>query len=150
MIKNYFKIAWRNLIKNKAHSFINILGLSVGLACSLLIFLWVQNELSVDAFFKNDARLYKVYEREYYKDHIDGDYDTPGPLAEELKKKIPEVKDAVMMEEDNEQTTLQAGDKVLRVEGTGASSGLFSMFGYRLLQGAPLSALEFNGKYGNF
>ena len=94
MVRNYFKTAWRSLINNKAHSFINIAGLSVGLACSLLIFLWVQNELSVDAFYKNNDKLYKVYEREYYKDHIDGDYDTPGLLAEELKKKIPEVEDA--------------------------------------------------------
>ena len=81
MIKNYFKIAWRNLVKNKVHSFINIAGLSVGLACSLLILLWVQNELSVDAFHKNGSRLYKVYEREYYKDHVDGNYDTPGSFG---------------------------------------------------------------------
>ena len=70
MFKNYFKTAWRNLTNNKVHSLINIAGLSVGITCSLLIFLWVQNELSVDAFYKNDARLYKVYEREYYKDHV--------------------------------------------------------------------------------
>ncbi len=142
MFKIFFKTAWRNLIKNKAHSFINIMGLSIGLACSLLIFLWVQNELSVDAFFKNDARLYKVYEREYYKDHINGDYDTPGPLAEQLKEKIPEVQDAVMMQEDNDQTALQAEDKILKVEGTAASSGLFSMFGYPLLDGTSSSALS--------
>jgi ABC-type antimicrobial peptide transport system permease subunit len=142
MFKNYFKAAWRNLINNKAHSFINIAGLSVGLACSLLIFLWVQNELRVDAFYENDSRLYKVYEREYYKDHIDGNYDTPGPLAEELKKKIPEVEDAVMLQEENELTTLQANNKILKTEGTGASQGLFSMFGYPLLQGTPASALS--------
>jgi ABC-type antimicrobial peptide transport system permease subunit len=142
MFKNYFKAAWRNLVNNKAHSFINIAGLSVGLACSLLIFLWVQNELRVDAFYENDSRLYKVYEREYYKDHIDGNYDTPGPLAEELKKKIPEVEDAVMLQEGNELTTLQANNKILKTEGTGASQGLFSMFGYPLLQGTPASALS--------
>lgn len=142
MLKNYFKTAWRNLVNNKAHSFINIAGLTVGLACSLLIFLWVQNELSVDAFHKNGARLYKVYEREYYKDHIDGNYDTPGPLAEELKKKIPEAEDAVMMQEENDKTALQAGDKILKVEGTGASQGLFSVFSYPLLQGTPASALS--------
>ncbi len=135
MFKNYFRTAWRNLINNKIHSFINIAGLSVGLACSLLILLWVQNELSVDAFHKNGARLYKVYEREYYKDHIDGNYDTPGPLAEELKKKIPEVEDAVMMQEENDKTALQAAGKILKVEGTGASKGLFSIFSYPLLQG---------------
>ncbi|MGH2565822.1 MAG: ABC transporter permease, partial [Ginsengibacter sp.] len=142
MLKNYFKTAWRSVIKNKVQSSINIAGLSVGLACSLLIFLWVQNELSVDAFNKNNAQLYKVYEREYYKDHIDGNYDTPGLLAEELKKKIPEIEDAVMMEEENDLTTLQAGNKILKVNGTGASSGLFAMFNYPLLQGRAATALS--------
>jgi len=142
LFKNYFRIAWRNLINNKIHSLINIAGLSVGLACSLLILLWVQNELSVDKFHKNDGRLYKVYEREYYKDHIDGNYDTPGLLAEELKKKIPEVEDAVMLQEENDLTALQAGDKVLKVEGTAASAGLFTMFSYPLLQGSPATALS--------
>jgi putative ABC transport system permease protein len=142
MFKNYFKTAWRNLISNKTHSLINIAGLSVGLACSLLIFLWVQNELSVDAFHKNDARLYKVYEREYYKDHVDGDYDMFAPLAQELKNKIPEIQDAVMLQENNNEVDLQAGDKILKVDGTAASSGLFTMFSYPLLQGSAVKALS--------
>ncbi|HXB45905.1 MAG TPA: ABC transporter permease [Puia sp.] len=144
MVKSYFKTAQRNLVNNKVHSLINISGLSVGLACSLLIFLWVQNESGIDGSFKNDTRLYKVYEREYYQDHINGNYDTPGPLAEELKKEIPEVQDAVMLQEENDQTALQSGDKTLKVEGTGASPGLFGMFGYPLLQGTPASAIGSN------
>ncbi len=142
MLKNYFKTAWRNLIKNKAQSFINTAGLSVGLACSLLIFLWVQNEVSIDGFHENGKRLYKVFEREYYKDHTDGNYDTPGPLAEELKRQIPEVEDAVMMQDENGQKTLQAGDKILKEEGTGASAGLFKVFSYPLLYGTPATALN--------
>ncbi|MEP7231215.1 MAG: ABC transporter permease [Ginsengibacter sp.] len=141
MIKSYFKIAWRNLIKSKVHSFINIAGLSVGLTCSLLILLWVQNELSVDAFHKNGSRLYKVYEREYYKDHIDGNYDTPGLLAYELKRVIPEVEDAIMLQEENDNTALQVDNKILKVEGTGAGKGLFNMFSYPLLYGTPQTAL---------
>ncbi len=141
MFKNYFKTAWRNLVKNKVHSFINIAGLSVGMACSLLILLWVQNELSVDAFHKNGERLYKVYAREYYNHNIDGNYDTPGPLADELKKVIPEVEDAIMLQEENHQATFQVGSKILKVEGTGAGAGLFSMFNYPLLQGTPKTAL---------
>ncbi|MEO6978584.1 MAG: ABC transporter permease, partial [Mucilaginibacter sp.] len=91
MIRNYLKIAWRNLVKNKAHTFINIAGLSVGVVCSLLILLWVQNELSIDAFHKNSARLFSVYERQYYDHKAHGTYNTPGPTAEEMKKIIPEV-----------------------------------------------------------
>ncbi|MES1215830.1 MAG: ABC transporter permease [Bacteroidota bacterium] len=142
MLKNYFKTAWRNLIKNKVQSAINIAGLSVGLACSLLIFLWIQNELSIDAFHTKGDRLYKVYEREYYQDHIDGNYDTPGLLAEELKRKIPEIEDAVMLEEDNESTTLRVGDKVLKATGSGASAGFFNMFSFPVLQGTANSALS--------
>jgi len=142
MLKNYFKTAWRNLVKNKAHSFINITGLSVGMAFSLLILLWVQNELSVDAFHKNGARLYKVYEREYYNHNIDGNYDTPGLLADELKKTIPEVEDAIVLQEENHQATFRAGSKILKVEGTGAGAGLFSTFSYPLLQGTPKTALS--------
>src|SRR4051812_28090822 len=132
MFKNYLKTAWRNLIKNKGQSVINIAGLAVGLACSLLIFLWVQNEFSIDSHHAKSSRLYKVYEREYYKDHIDGNYDTPGLLGEELKKKIPEIEDAVMLEEENESTTLKVGDKLIKAQGSGASAGFFNVFSYRL------------------
>lgn len=142
MFKNYFKTAWRNLISQKAHSFINIAGLSVGIACSLLIFLWAQNELSVDAFHANNARLYKVYEREYYKDHVDGNYDMPGLLAQELKRSIPEVEDAIMMQDDNHAAVLQAGEKIIKAEGTAAGAGLFTMFNYPLLQGNAVAALN--------
>src|SRR5271170_4503759 len=91
MIKNYLKVAWRNLVRNKAHSFINIAGLSVGLACSLLILLWVQNELGIDAFHKNKLRLFTIYSR-YYSGHKPvATYNTSGPMAAELKKNIPEI-----------------------------------------------------------
>jgi len=142
MLKNYFNTAWRNLAKNKVHSFINLSGLSVGLACSLLILLWVQDEMGVDAYHRNDARLYKVYEREYYADHIDGNDDTPGVLADELKKQVPEIEDAVAMQENNSLTTLQAGNKILKVSGMAAGEHLFSVFSYPLLQGIPANALS--------
>ena len=141
MFRSYLKIAFRFLVKNKVHSFLNIAGLSVGIACSLLIMLWVQSELSVDNFHKNGSRLYQVYAREYYNQTIDGNYDTPGPLADELKKVIPEVIDAIMLQENNHEATLQAGSKLLKVEGTAAGAGLFSMFSYPLLQGSPKTAL---------
>ncbi len=142
MFTNYFKTTWRNITRNKSHALINITGLSIGLACSLLIFLWVQNELSVDGFHKKGDRLYKVFEREYYKDHIDGNYDTPGSLADELKRRIPEVEDAVMMQDENNRKTLQAGGKIIKVEGTFASAGLFSVFSYPFVTGTPATALS--------
>src|SRR5579871_4175691 len=95
MIRNYLKVAFRSLVKNKAHSFINNAGLSVGLVCSLLILLWVQNELNMDAFHKNGKDLYQVYERQYYDNKVNGQYYTPGLLASELKKQVPEITSSV-------------------------------------------------------
>ena len=60
MIKNYFKIAWRNLLKNKVYSFINITGLATGMAIALLIGLWIWDELSFDKYHKNHDRLAQV------------------------------------------------------------------------------------------
>jgi hypothetical protein len=64
MFKTNLKIAWRNLVKDKQFTFINVLGLSTGLACALLIFLWVNDELSFDRFFENDDRLYQLMEND--------------------------------------------------------------------------------------
>jgi putative ABC transport system permease protein len=142
MIKNYIKIAWRNVVKNKVHSFINITGLSVGLACSLLILLWVQNELSIDAYHQNGDRLYKVYEREYYDHKIDGNYDTPGMMGAELKKVLPEVEYAINMEDGNDDHTFKVGNKILKVNGTFAGADIFNMFSYPLVKGEAGTALN--------
>jgi putative ABC transport system permease protein len=62
MFKNYVKFAWRNLLKDRQFSLLNLIGLSTGLACGLLIFLWISDERSVDTFQKNGDRLYQVME----------------------------------------------------------------------------------------
>lgn len=142
MIKNYIKIAVRNLVKNKTHTLINIAGLSVGLACSLLILLWVQNELSIDAFHANGDRLYKVYEREYYDHKIDGNYDTPALMAYELKKVFPEVEYAINIQDENSGHTFRAGNKILKLNGAFAGADVFKMFSYPLLQGSAQTALS--------
>ena len=142
MIKSYLKIAWRNLVKNKAHTFINIAGLSVGLACSLLILLWVQNELNIDAYHVNGDRLYKVYEREYYDHKIDGNYDTPALLGEELKKVLPEVEHAINMGDGNDNHTFRVNNKILKLSGTFAGADVFKMFSYPLIKGSVNDALN--------
>ena len=91
MFKSYFKTAWRNIIRSKGFSVINIMGLALGLACSLIIMLWVNDEKSVDAFHKNKNYLYQVYERNYFDGKIDAGYSTQGLLADELKRVVPEV-----------------------------------------------------------
>ena len=62
MFKNHLKIAWRNLLKDRQFTLLNVLGLSAGLACALLIFLWVNDERSYDKFFEHDDQLYQVME----------------------------------------------------------------------------------------
>jgi putative ABC transport system permease protein len=141
MIRNYLKIAWRNLWRNKFFSTINILGLALGMACSILILLWVQNELSIDSFHANGQRLYSVYERQYYDNKVVGQYATPGVLAAEMKKVIPEVEYATNFGFNN-QATFQLGNKILKLEGSSADSDYFKMFNYPLLQGTAKTALN--------
>jgi len=144
MIKNYLKIAWRNLVRNKAFSAINICGLALGLACSLLIMLWVQDERSVDSFHANGKQLYQVLERRFYEGKVDADYSTQGLLADELKKVIPEIQYASGFERASAPgslSTFEVGDKINKMDGMFAGSDFFSMFSYPLLQGTAKSAL---------
>ena len=93
MLKNYFKIAFRNLIRKKVFSFINIFGLAIGMACTILILLWVQDELSYDNFNKNGDNIYRVLFQS--NNRAEGIWGTsPGLLAPEAKKEIPEIVDA--------------------------------------------------------
>ncbi len=141
MIKNYLKVAWRNLVKNKVHTFINMAGLSVGLACSLLILLWVQNELDMDAFHKNGQYLYQVYEQQHYDNKVNGQYYTPGVLAAEIKRVVPEVQYAVNAT-FYEEHTFKVGDKIIKLDGGSADADFFKMFSYPLVQGDAQNSLR--------
>jgi len=116
-------------------------SLSVGLACSLLILLWVQNERDMDAFHKNSKQLYQVYERQYYDKKVNAQYYTPGVLAAEMKRVIPEVQYAVNAV-FYEQHTFKAGEKVLKIKGGSADADFFKMFSFPLIQGNTQAALS--------
>ena len=141
MIRNYFKTAWRNLYKNKTFSLINILGLSLGMACSLLIILWVRDERGIDAFHKNDKELYSIFERQYHDGRIDAGHYTPGLLAEELKTVFPEVKYSTGMAW-GELNTFEANNKIIKETGDYGSPDFFSVFSYTLLEGNAETALK--------
>lgn len=141
MIKNYLKIAWRNLWKNKFFSTINLLGLALGMASSILIILWVQNELSVDSFHKNGDRLYSIIERQYYDHKVVGQYYVPGILAEEMKHVLPQVEYATNMAWSGE-NTFRVGPKIIKLIGNAAGPDFFKMFSYPLLQGNAENALN--------
>ena len=141
MLRNYFKIAWRNIAHNKSFSTINILGLALGMACSLLIGLWIQDEFSVDTYHANGPQLYKVMERQFYDGKVDAGDGTPALLADELKKEFPEIAYAATLswEEDR---TFSVGDKLNKEKGRAVGSDWFKMFSIPLLAGTAETALN--------
>ena len=141
MIKSYFNVAWRNVIRNKTFSFINIGGLATGITCSLLILLWVNDELSVDKFNSNED-LYNVYERIISEGKIDAGPWAPGLLAGELKHQIPEIKYATGVWNYGEEILFSVGDKKIHQVGIAADSDFFKMFNYELLKGLDSDALN--------
>ena len=141
MLKNYLKTAWRNLWKNKVFSAINILGLALGMTCSLLILLWTRGEKSIDNFHVNGNRLYSIYERIYIDNTVEGGYSTPGLLPDQMKRDLPEVEMASGFTRSY-RSTFQAGDKLIKVNGSYAGADFFRMFSYPLLEGSPATALS--------
>jgi putative ABC transport system permease protein len=141
MISNLLKTAWRSLLRNRTFSLLNILGLALGLACSLLIFLWVQDERNMNAFHTNKADLYTVYERIFSENTVEGAYWTPGPLAAELKRRLPEIRYASAFD-PNQSATVQVGDKIITMTGAAADSDFFKMFTYPILEGTAAAALD--------
>ncbi|MEM1407625.1 MAG: permease prefix domain 2-containing transporter, partial [Bacteroidota bacterium] len=94
MLRHNLKISWRSMMKNKVFSGLNILGLALGLFCSLLIFLWIIDELVTDNYHENTGRLFSIYERSFSNGKVNGYYHTPAHLYRELKLKFPEVEKA--------------------------------------------------------
>src|ERR1700733_315370 len=86
MIKNYIKVAWRNLVKNKMHSFINIAGLSVGMAVALLIGLWIFDELSFNKSFKHYGRIAQVWQHQTFNGDVVSQTAVPYLMGDELHK----------------------------------------------------------------
>jgi putative ABC transport system permease protein len=94
MLKNYLKVILRNIRKHKGYSFINITGLAIGMACCLLISIWVLDELSYDRFHTNASLLYRVEEDQQYSGRVFHVTVTPHPLGPALVEEIPEIVDA--------------------------------------------------------
>jgi putative ABC transport system permease protein len=82
MLKSYLKFAWRNILKDRQYTFLNLIGLSTGLACSLLIYLWVNDELKVNRFHEKDGRIYQVMVNAQNSNGIETIPQTPSLLAD--------------------------------------------------------------------
>jgi putative ABC transport system permease protein len=137
MFKNYFKIAWRSLLKDRQFTLLNVFGLSAGLACTLLIFLWVSDELSVDRFFANDERMYRLLEARSINGEVSYNEESSGRLSEAVKQSLPEVEYAAAVAPAFwfAQNTLSANDKNIKANGQYAGKDYFNIFSFQILQG---------------
>jgi len=141
MFKNYLTVAWRNMRNNKVYSVLNILGLATGMAVALVIGLWVYGQLSFDRFLPHYASAYRVMYRMNRNGQIDVQPSTNLPLAEVLKKDIPEIK-YVAQADWMGSHSLVVGDKKINVTGTVAGSDFLKIFQYPLLKGNVASVFS--------
>ncbi|MFQ3213395.1 MAG: putative ABC transport system permease protein [Marivirga sp.] len=139
MINNYLKLTWRNIKANKLISFLNILGLTSGLFCFLLIYLWISDESSINKYHHNIDNLYSVYLTS--SEGAEYGYGTPSLLYKELKSKVPEISAVTAMSNNNRNYTFSTGQKVLKQKGKFVSEDYFNMFSFTILEGSAKIAL---------
>lgn len=145
MFKNYLKVAVRNLWKNKGFSSINIFGLAIGIACSLLIFLFIKDELSYDRFHKQSDNMYRIV-KDFVND--DGsripDATTPGALAPAMQKEIPEVVTITRVRPNwGRSYLIKYKDKKLTEEKLyGVDSSFFDVFTFPFVSGDAKNAFK--------
>ena len=141
MIKNYFKIAWRNLFRNKGFAATNLLGLTIGMTCTMFILLWVQDELGYDKFHKNYDNTYKVIANRDFNNQVFTDPNMVLPLAKTIEAEIPEVKNAAVITYP-QQLILANGDTKLKKEGYFVNEKFFTVFTWKFIQGNAATALR--------
>jgi putative ABC transport system permease protein len=137
MLKNYFKIAWRSLLKDRQFTLLNILGLSSGICCALLIWLWVADELSVDKFFPNNNRIYEVMERNRVNGQQQVSDESSGLVSELLLAQVPDIEYASPLAPPNwwPKYTLSVADKNIKAAGQYAGKDYFNIFSFPLVEG---------------
>ena len=142
MIKNYFVLSWRNLLRNKVFSFINITGLSLGLACCMIIILYSKDELSFDRFHANSSHIYRITNstiepngKVQNTSGITGML--PGPV---FQSEIPEIKEFLRLQGDL--LSVKVGAKIFEQEVTYVDDNFFSFFSFPLKEGNINTALK--------
>jgi len=142
MIKNFFRVAIRNISRNKGFTFINVAGMAVGLAASLLILLWVRNEMSYENFNLNAQNIYRVEEDQFYSGERYHVTVTPHPSGPEWREKIPEITDQTRVNRLS-RLLFRKDDKLFFESSVYAvDSGLFSIFTFPLVLGDARTALR--------
>jgi putative ABC transport system permease protein len=141
MLRNYFKTAWRNLVKNKSYSLLNILGLAMGMAVALIIGLWVYTQYSYNRSMPGYERIYQAWNKYNDNGEIDAGKAVALPLADELERSFPEVEYAAMTDWMNSYNLKTANNRISAAGGI-VEKDFIKIFEMRFLQGNRESALE--------
>ncbi|MFC2156712.1 ABC transporter permease [Acidobacteriota bacterium] len=143
MFQNYLKTALRNIVRQKSHSIITISGLAIGIACCLLIFLYVTDELSYDGFHSKSDRLYRLTTNLNMSGKERKLAVTSAPMANIFKASIPEVVNSTRFSPDDDKVIITLGsDRYFEDKFFYADSSLFDLFDFPLVQGNPQTALS--------
>lgn len=144
MIRNFFLIAWRNIWKNKMFSFINIAGLGIGMACTIMIFLWVQHEKSWNKTQADYNKIYQGFSTRNFNGELTTGSDLMFPLPKTAKETFPEVEGATLVSY-GENTLFTAGDKKIKRPSITVTSDFFDVFSYDFIHGDPSAIKEPDG-----
>ncbi|MBS1638078.1 MAG: ABC transporter permease [Bacteroidetes bacterium] len=134
MFKNYLKIAFRQLLRNKTFSVINILGLAIGMSAFMLLALWVHNELSYDRYHSKKERIYELWNKSIWSGKLECWNVTPVVAAPTLRQHFPEIEAVTHVDWPNERF-LSVGDKKLSARGNMVDPEFLSMFDFPLISG---------------
>ena len=142
MFKNYFKIAWRNLIKNKVYSFINLSGLTIGMTCFILIALYIQYEISYDKHIENSDRIYRIVQQQNGNEYRGTNYFavSPLPLSTAIKQDFPEVESITNLDVWN--VLLVNGNDSFLERGLFTNKSFFDIYNTKILEGIGKDALD--------
>jgi putative ABC transport system permease protein len=140
MFKSYLKIAWRNIWRNKAFSITNLSGLTIGMTCTMLILLWVQDELNWDKFHPDHQNIYQLMVNRDFNGEVNTDKSVPFPLAEELKRNFPQVKNATT---DNygSDIILKYNETIIKRKALNVSQEYNDVFQWKVVKGSAARAL---------
>lgn len=140
MFKNYLKIAYRNLLKSKVYSSINVFGLTLGFVCWILIMLYVKEEMSYDRFIPNHEQIYRVALERIYPDHISFYAVIPDSYSEVFATDLKGVEESTRLFDLGDANVVEIGDRKLEgIVAVAADSNFFNIFDFEILQGAVQS-----------
>ncbi|WP_420148169.1 ABC transporter permease [Spirosoma sp.] len=142
MLTNYLKIAWRNLRKDKFYSLINILGLTIGVTCGMLLLLYVTDELSYDRYHANASQIYRIVSHITEPDKVNRWSSTQPPLVKQLKQDYPFVKNYVRFFPYGRMMFRQGEKRFYEEDVYAADSTVFDVFSYKFIEGDPRTALD--------